>query len=694
MALTIGELVGYVDLDNKGWRRGLRETHDDLQRVAREVNTFGDQAAKSFLSVANSLSNIPTAVQGIAGVVSILGQMSGAIGLIPAAGAGAVATIAALKLGVQGFGDAVAATDPAAFAEAAETLSPAARDAAVAVRDLRDEWEGMQNSIQERLFAGIADDISVLGGKYIPVLERGLGDIAAEFGAGANSVAEFLGEARQVATVDDILGATRDTAGEFAGALRPLVSILLDVVAVGSELLSGVTAEFSDAAESAAAFVRNARETGQLREWMVEGLSTIGDLIDLIKNLGRIVGTVFSAFQSDGAGFLQMLVDLTGRVADFLQSFEGQQALHALAEALNVVSSVATDVLLTAFEELAPVVVQLAPGFAEIARQVGSVLVVALRILGPLLQGLAGFLSANASWLGPLAIGLYAAAKALGVVTIAVRALTIASMVNPWVAIIAATVLLVTLIITYWDEIVAGVSAAWDWIVARAEDVWGWIKSVIIDNIVAAAQWVGDRIQDIIDFFGWLGSLPGKVWEWFTSIVTGAVGKLGELVDWVKSLPGKILDALGNLGSMLFEAGKDILRGLLNGLKSMAGAVIDWFKGLIDDAIDGMLSFLGISSPSKLMRQIGVWTGQGLVQGLMSMVDPVTGAAAALADAAVPTPALGAAGMPMAGNAGGGMAGDLTGGRAPLHIENYHAPADADPIAQAEAWDWLARGGG
>lgn len=693
MALTIGELVGYIDLDNKGWRRGLRETHDDLQRAASAVNDFGDRAGAKFLSVANSLSNIPTAVQGISGVVSILGQMSGAIGLIPAAGAGAVAMIAALKLGVQGFGDAVAAADPEAFAEAAETLSPAARDAAVAVRDLRDEWEGMQNSIQERLFAGIADDISALGGKYIPVLERGLGDIAGQFGAGAESAAQFLTEAQQVATVDDILGGTRDVAGELAGALRPLVSILLDVAAVGMEFLPGLTGGFADAAESAAEFVRHARETGQLHEWISTGLSTIGDLVDLFQNLARIVGTVFSAFDSEGAGFLTMLVDLTDQVADFLQSFEGQEALHALADALNVVSGVVTDVMLTAFEELAPVIVELAPGVAELARQVGSVLVAALRIVGPLLQGLAGFLSSNASWLGPLAIGLYAAAKALGVVTIAVRALTLASMLNPWVAIIAATVLLVTLIITYWDDIVAGLGAAWDWIVARAEDVWGWIKTTIIDNIVAAAQWVGDRIQDIIDFFEWLGSLPGKVGAWFRSVYDGAVSKLGELVDWIKGLPGRILEALGNLGSLLWEAGKDILRGLLEGLKSMASNVIDWFKELIGDAVDGVLSYLGIGSPSKVFRQIGVWSGQGLVQGLMSMVDPVTGAAAALADAAVPSPALAAAGAPMAGTAGMGTE-DFAGGRAPLHIENYHAADNSDPIAQAEAWDWLARGGG
>lgn len=690
MSLTIGELVGYLEIDNKGWRRGLSESHDDLQRLAGKVSEFGDRAAMSFLHTANSLAKIPVAIQALSGAAATFGQMAGAVGLIPAAGAGAILTIAALKLGMQGFNEALSSTDPAAL----ETLSPAARDTAVAVRDLRDEWEGMQNSIQERLFANTAEIVSDLGSRYIPVLERGLGDIAGQFNAGATSVGGFLGEARQVATVDDILGATGRTAGELAGSLRPLASILLDIVAVGSELLAEVTSGFSEAAEEAAAFVRNARETGQLREWMETGLSTIGDLIDLLQNLGSIVGSVFSAFQSEGAGLLQTLVDLTGQVADFLQSFEGQEALHALAEALNVVADVVADVLLTAFQQLAPVIVQLAPAVAELALQVGSVLVVALQFLGPLLQGLAGFLADNAEWIGPLAIGFYGLSKALDVATIATRALTAAAAVNPWVVIIAATITLVMLIITHWDDIKAALGAAWDWIAARASDAWGWIKTHIIDNITAAASWVGDRIGDIVDFFGWLASLPGKVANWFGGIVSGAVGKLGELVDWVKGLPGRILDGLGDLGSLLLEAGKDILRGLLNGLKSMAGAVIDWFTGLISDAVDAVLGFLGISSPSKVFRQIGVWSGQGLVQGLMSMVDPVAGAALALADAAVPSPALADVGAPGVNAAAGTSLLGGAGTRAPLHIEHYHAPPDADPAAQAEAWDWLARGGG
>src|SRR5690606_39863705 len=40
------------------------------------------------------------------------------------------------------------------------------------------------------------------------------------------------------------------------------------------------------------------------------------------------------------------------------------------------------------------------------------------------------------------------------------------------------------------------------------------------------------------------------------------------VINFVRGLPGKIVSALGNLGSLLVNAGKSIINGLLNGLKS------------------------------------------------------------------------------------------------------------------------------
>ncbi len=64
------------------------------------------------------------------------------IAVLPAVAAGAGAAFGALKIGTLGFGDAIKATgDPKKFAEAIKSLSPAARETAVAVRDLQPAFQ-------------------------------------------------------------------------------------------------------------------------------------------------------------------------------------------------------------------------------------------------------------------------------------------------------------------------------------------------------------------------------------------------------------------------------------------------------------------------------------------------------------------------------------------------------------------------
>ncbi len=67
-----------------------------------------------------------------------------------------------------------------------------------------------------------------------------------------------------------------------------------------------------------------------------------------------------------------------------------------------------------------------------------------------------------------------------------------------------------------------------------------------------------------------------------------------------------------NLGDM----GKNLIDGLINGIKSGATAVINAMKGVVTGAIDAAKKALGIASPSKVFAEIGVQTGAGMEQGV------------------------------------------------------------------------------
>lgn len=734
MALTIGELVGYLRIDDTGWHRGLararaalaeasRGSGSDFTDMADKVTSAGDKASATLLQVALSVSKVVGSATGLHQLVAVVGQLSGVLGVLPAVGAAGAAAMITLKLGMAGFGDAMRQTDPGKFAESLAKLAPAARDTAVAAKELAPAWHSVQQSVQNALFANVAQDVRALGAGYLPVLQTGLSGIASEFNTATRNTAGFLAQSQQVGTVSGIFGNLHGAIGNTSTVLQPLVSIMLDLVAVGSEFLPGMSAGFGESAKSAAEFVHQARESGKLHDWIAAGLDTLHQLGEIFGNVAAIARAVFTGLDLGGAGLLDTLLRITGGVRTFLESFQGQEALRSLGTVLSTVSGVVSSVLLTALQQLAPVVIALAPGFAELATQVGSILISALVAVGPLLTALAGLLSANAGWLGPLAIALYGAAQAFQVVIGVMRILNVLAMVNPWALLIAATAALVALIVSNWDTIVQAVGKAWQWLVDAAKAAWDWIVNVVrgaVDFMVdlflnwtlpgliikhwdSIVEGVRTAVRWVLDAFDWLKSLPGKALAWFGEIARWAGDKLGEAVRVFRDLPGNILRALGDLGSLLVNAGRDIVRGLLRGLEDFAGKIWDWVRGIASRIWGEITDFFDIFSPSKKMAWAGRMIGLGLASGLDAMNGKVVSAADQLAAAGmvtVPAPVIGAAPLPATTRtpappppvpvavAAGTDRGPL------VHIEHYHPPADATPGQVATDLDWLMRGGG
>lgn len=76
--------------------------------------------------------------------------------------------------------------------------------------------------------------------------------------------------------------------------------------------------------------------------------------------------------------------------------------------------------------------------------------------------------------------------------------------------------------------------------------------------------------------------------------MVGAVrGKIGEMLSVVGEIPGKIKNVFASAGSWLVNAGKNIISGLINGIKSMFGQVGNAIGSIMPDKIRGMMGFSG-----------------------------------------------------------------------------------------------------
>jgi hypothetical protein len=62
--------------------------------------------------------------------------------------------------------------------------------------------------------------------------------------------------------------------------------------------------------------------------------------------------------------------------------------------------------------------------------------------------------------------------------------------------------------------------------------------------------------------------------------------KISDALGWIRGLPGRARSALGDLGGVLAAAGRSLIRGFIDGIKSMVGSVRDAASDVVGAARD------------------------------------------------------------------------------------------------------------
>lgn len=176
-----------------------------------------------------------------------------------------------------------------------------------------------------------------------------------------------------------------------------------------------------------------------------------------------------------------------------------------------------------------------------------------------------------------------------------------------------------------------GVSGFFSGLSTTIQALWGYLGPFIsstfsgaLDVVLSVAGTALDLVGGIFTAFGQL--LTGD-WSGLWSTVKGIFnGALDGLIDVGRALLellfgvfdstiGRIIEAVG--GVDLTELGKNMIDGLINGVKSLKDSAIQTVKDVAQGMWDGVKSFFGIASPSKLMAQAGQWIIEGLKNGVL-----------------------------------------------------------------------------
>lgn len=372
-------------------------------------------------------------------------------------------------------------------------------------------------------------------------------------------------------------------------------------------------------------------------------LSTMRDGIDNLKGLlaqgltDALAGTVMpmvggwideltAAFEEGGAPAL------IGKLGEILQ-----EALAFIAEQLPMVVETGMSILTALLEGI----IEVLPSVAETA----VMLIVAL--VQGLVDALPMILEAALQLILGLAQGLLEAIPVLiealpQIITAIVEFLigAIPQIIETGIALLTSLVEalpeIITAIVTVLPQIITGIittllSALPQLIEAGVKLLTALIGALpqIISTIVAALPQI---IAAIVSAIG--GAIPQLVMagvELLTALITNLPQIISTIVAAIPQIITGIVGAVGQGVGQMASAGADLVRGLWNGIQSLAGWLWDRVTSWCSDIWDGITGFFGINSPSKEMAWVGDMLTRGLAGGIEDTGDRAIDAAQGVA---------------------------------------------------------------
>lgn len=153
-------------------------------------------------------------------------------------------------------------------------------------------------------------------------------------------------------------------------------------------------------------------------------------------------------------------------------------------------------------------------------------------------------------------------------------------------------------------------------IVAAGMDLIMALVNGILDNIDLLIDCTLELIDFVVDKL--VENLPKLIEGGIRLVVALANGLIQAIPDLAAKIPQIIYSIVNGLTSgipSILNVGKNLVRGLWQGIQSMGSWLWNCVTGFLSGIVDGVKNFLGIASPSKVFAGIGGFMAEGLGEG-------------------------------------------------------------------------------
>ncbi|WP_255255218.1 carbamoyl-phosphate synthase [Bacillus pseudomycoides] len=314
-------------------------------------------------------------------------------------------------------------------------------------------------------------------------------------------------------------------------------------------------------------------------------VNTVGTLLPIILNAGM---QILMAIVNGIANNIQKIVDAALKIMDTL--------LNALITLLPKILDAGIKILMAIINGIVKVLPNL----------VNTAIMLVDKIVNMILQNLPKILDAGVKILMAIVNGIIKMLPSIIDAAIKIVTQLITIIMNNLPKIIESGVKILTAIITGIVKILPQLAGA------ALKIIWE-ITKTIISNLPAILA-AGVKI----------------IWE----LIKGIVQMQSEVVNTIRSnIIQSIKNQFSGAGSMLISAGKDIIRGLGDGIRGMASDAINAAKNVAGKVKDAVTGFFDIHSPSRVMKKVGGFVTEGLAVGITDMTSDAVKAATKMADA-------------------------------------------------------------
>lgn len=506
------------------------------------------------------------AVMALAG--AIMSVVQGVLLMAPALVAAAGVSFAALKIGLEGVGDAVGSAFSAEtvedFEKAMEGLPDSVQQVARAFRGFKPAMDEMKTATQDNLLAGLRPGIESAMSNLFPQISRGIQETAKSWNGAFKGLLGELSSDRAGAGIKDIMDGSIRMAQQMEPVLGNLAAAFGSLAQQGAKWLEPLGAHFTKWSESFMNWSEGLKEIipgeemSKFDRAITNASVAAGHLGQIFGGVFKTLGNVLSASFTGGSEMLTMMgkgaqrmADATAKGSEGYKNIQGfmDNAVIAMRGIIDLMGPVFSSIgkIVSGLMEMASIALPGLTTFVEgistaldpilnIADMLGQSMNLMFASLAPIIAGLGAVL---APILAGLFVGLADIADGLGK--------TLTPLMGPLATLGQA---LLPVILTVGEKISGIIESLSPYLNSTIV-----LLTALMGPLNAIISLIGDAIKKLLDvmspMFTEHDAALQKLLEALTPVIEVIKGGLMTALESLRPLFAMLGEAMGKIAEML-----------------------------------------------------------------------------------------------------------------------------------------------